>query len=71
MVIDYSDIINSFIELDAYPMPNIPKMIEYVAEYSIFTTLDLKSAYHQIPISDNDCKYTAFEVNGKLYTNLE
>ena len=50
MVIDYSNTINRFIELDAYPMPNISKMVEY----NIFITLDLKSAYHQIPISDNN-----------------
>lgn len=67
MVVDYSDTINRFTELDAYPMPNITKMIDDIARYNVFTTLDLKSAYHQIPISHADRKYTAFEVNGKLY----
>ena len=42
-------------------------MVEDIAQYNIFTTLDLKSAYHQIPICDKDRKYTAFEVCGKLY----
>ena len=67
MVIDYSDTINRFTELDAYPMPNISKMVEEITQYNIFTTLDLKSAYHQIPIRDSNHKYTAFEVNSKLY----
>ena len=31
------------------------------------STLDLQSAYHQIPISLEDRKYTAFEACGKLY----
>ena len=67
MVIDHSDTINRFTELDASPMPNISKMVEDITQYSIFTRGDLKSAYPQIPISDNDRKYTAFEVNDKLY----
>ena len=45
---------------------NIPKMVEDIAQYNIFTTLDVKSAYYQIPISDNDHKYAAFKVNNKL-----
>ena len=66
-LIDYSDTINRFNELDTYSMPIISKMVEDIAQYSIFTTLDLKSAYHQMSISNNNHKYTAFEVNGKLY----
>lgn len=60
MVVDYSDTINRFTELDAYPMPNITKMIDDIARY-VFTTLDLKSAYHQIPISHANRKYTALK----------
>ena len=50
MVIDYSETINRFTELDAYPMPNTVKMINDISKYKYFTTLDLKSAYHQVPI---------------------
>ena len=67
MVVDYSDTINRFTELDAYPMPNINKMVDDIAQYNIFSTLDLKSAYHQIPINHADRKFTAFEVSGKLF----
>ena len=67
MVIDYSETINRFTELDAYPMPNIVKMINDISKYKYFTTLDLKSAYHQVPIKEEDRKYTAFEIDGKLY----
>ena len=40
MVADYSGTINRFTELDAYPMPNIAKMVEDIAKYNIFSTLD-------------------------------
>ena len=67
MVIDYSETINLFTELDAYPMPNVLKMVEDISQYRYFSTFDLKSAYHQIPIKPEDSKYTAFEVDGQLW----
>ena len=38
-----------------------------IASGNIFSTLDLKSAYYEIPLSENEKHYTAFEANGKLY----
>ena len=67
MVIDYSDTINRFTELDAYPMPNVLDMIQKISRYRYFATFDLKSAYHQIPIKEEDIKFTAFEVDGQLW----
>ena len=67
MVIDYSQTINRFTYLDAYPLPRLDQMIETISRYSIFSTLDLQSAYHQIPIVDSDKPYTAFEAGGNLY----
>ena len=32
-----------------------------------FSTYDLKSAYHQIPLKESEKKYTAFEGLGDLY----
>ncbi len=67
LVVDYSQTINRFTELDAYPLPRIDQMIEKISEYKYFSTLDLRSAYHQIPIKPEEKMYTAFEAKGKLY----
>jgi transposase InsO family protein len=67
LVIDYSETINRFTLLDAYPLPRIDDTINQIAQYKVFSTIDLKSAYHQIAISDADKPYTAFEAKGGLY----
>ena len=38
-----------------------------IAQYRVFSTVDLKSAYHHIPLNIKDRKYTAFEACGGLY----
>ena len=67
LVIDYSQTINKFTNLDAYPLPNIDETVNKIAQYRVFSTIDLKSAYHQVPIRQQDKKYTAFEANNHLY----
>ena len=67
LVIDYSQTIKRFTLPDAYPIPNIEKLINAIAENKYFSQLDLKSAYHQLPLAVEDRAFTAFEANGKLY----
>ena len=67
MVVDYSETINLFTEQDTYPMPNALQMVQDISQYKYFSTFDLTSAYHQIPIREEDCKYTAFEADGQLW----
>ena len=67
LCIDYSQTINLYTELDAYPLPRIDDMVNKLAKYKVFSTFDLKSAYHQVPIKGSDRKYTGFEANGRLY----
>lgn len=67
MVIDYSQTINRYTQLDAYPLPRIEEMVGQVAQYKFFSTLDLRSAYHQVSIKEEDKPYTAFEADSKLY----
>ena len=42
-------------------------MVNRMANYSVFSTFDLKYAYHQVEISPEDRIYTAFAANGSLY----
>ena len=67
MVVDYSQTINKFTLLDAYPLPNIDEQVSEIAKGTVFSTLDLKSAYYQLPLCPEDRPYTAFEACGKLY----
>ncbi|KAL0840676.1 hypothetical protein ABMA28_015872 [Loxostege sticticalis] len=67
LVIDYSRTINRYTELDAYPLPNIEQLVTKVAKNKMFSLIDLKSAYHQVPILPEERKYTAFEALGNLY----
>jgi len=46
MVIDYRRTINRFTQLDAYPLPRIDEIVNELAQHRVFTTVDLKSAYH-------------------------
>ena len=67
MVIDYSQTINRFTLLDAYPLPRIDDTINAIAQYRIFSTIDLRSAYHQVSIKESDKPYTAFQAGDALY----
>ncbi|XP_046841983.1 uncharacterized protein LOC124436099 [Xenia sp. Carnegie-2017] len=67
LCIDYSQTVNLYTELDAYPLPRIDNMVNNLASYRVFSTFDLRSAYHQVPIKKADRKFTGFEANGKLY----
>ena len=67
MCIDYSQTINLYTDLDAYPLPRIDVLVNKLTKYHVFSTFDLRSAYHQIPIAAKDRAFTAFEVGGKLW----
>ena len=66
LVVNYSRIINRFTWLDAYQVPRMDDLAQEIAKYKIHSSLDLKSAYHQISIKE-DKPYTAFEAYDKLY----
>ena len=67
LVVDYSRTINRFTGLDAYPLPTMDDLAYEISKYAIYSSLDLKSAYHQILIRQEYKPFTAFEANGKLY----
>ena len=65
LTVDYNRTINSFTRLDAYP--RMDDLAQEIAKHKIYSSLDLKSAYYQIPIQKEDKPYRAFKANGKLY----
>ena len=67
LCIDFSQTINIYTPLDSYPMSRIEDLVNTLASYTVFSTFDLRQAYHQLPIAECDRKYTAFEAAGKLY----
>ena len=67
MAIDYSQTSNTYTQLDAYPLPRMDEFINKIARYKAFITVDLKSAYHQITIHEDNKPYTSFEGNKRLY----
>ena len=67
MVIDYSQTINKFMQMDAYPLPRIDETVNKIAQYRVFSTIDLKSVYHQVPLNQCERQYTSFEANMSLY----
>ena len=66
LAIDYSQTINRFTLLDAFPLPRISDMVNKIAQYRVFSTTDLRSACHRVPLKDEDKPYTAFEARGSL-----
>lgn len=59
MVIDYRPLNDKTIG-DAYPLPNIEDILDQLGHSQFFTTLDLASGFHQIPIKTEDRPKTAF-----------
>ena len=66
-IVDYSGTVNPLTVIDAYPLPLIEPLIERVSQNQIFSSLDLRSAFHQIPLKPSERQLTAFEGDGRLY----
>ena len=59
--------INLFTQFDAFPLPQIHEKIREIATNNVFSSIDLREAYHHIPLNDSDEAYTAFEAAGQLW----
>ena len=66
-VIDYSTTINQYTALDAYSLHRIEELVNKIACDKYFCSIDLRAAYHQVPLMKEERIYTAFEACGKLY----
>ena len=59
LTIDYKPL-NKVIKNDNYPLPNISDIYARLAKSKLFSKIDLKAAYHQVPVDEKSIKYTAF-----------
>ena len=66
MIVDYLQTINRFTQLDAFPLPRINELVNGIAQYRVFSAIDLRNAYHQVPLRQEEKPYTAFEASGGL-----
>lgn len=65
LVIDFRKLNNITVD-DKYPIPEVTVILSNLGKARFFTTLDLKSGFHQISLSERDREKTAFSVgNGK------
>ena len=67
LVVDYSETINRFTLLDAYPLPLMEDVASELAKFSIMSGFDLKSAFHQVKLPEKDKIYTAFQAGQHLF----
>ncbi|KAL0273841.1 UNVERIFIED_CONTAM: hypothetical protein PYX00_006417 [Menopon gallinae] len=66
LAVDYRDL-NAISQTDAFPMPRIRDIVLKLAKSKIFSKIDLKKGYYQIPMHPDSKKYTAFAFGHKLY----
>ena len=67
MVIDYASSVNQFTQLDAFPVPLITDVLDKLHGSKVFSRLDMKSAYYQVPLTEAEQPFTAFEAVGELW----
>lgn len=70
MCIDYRGL-NKLTIRDNYPLPLIEDCLEYLDGKQWFTVLDLKSGFHQVQMSPESVKYTAFVTPTGQYEYLK
>jgi len=67
MVVDYSTTINRYTVPDAFPLPLIDDILSQISSWKFFSVIDLKSAYYQVKLLENERELTAFEACGGLF----
>jgi hypothetical protein len=60
MTIDYRTLFSEKTIGNAYPLPNITKILDQLGSAKYFSVFDLASGFHQIPMYESDAQKTAF-----------
>jgi len=66
MCVDYTDL-NKACPRDAYPLPNIDRLVDGATRNKVLSFLDAYSGYNQIPMAISDMHKTAFITNDANY----
>ena len=70
MCVDYRRL-NSVTKFDSFPLPRIDKALDAFAGATLFSSLDLAIAYHQVPVKPVDVAKTAFITHVGLYEMIK
>ena len=54
--------LNACMKKDSYPIPKCPETMESLVGARYFSTMDLKSSFWQVKVSEDSCQYMAFIV---------
>lgn len=66
LVVDFRKLNDKTID-DKYPIPDITNILSNLGKGKYFTTLDLRSGFHQILLAEKDREKTSFSVNNGKY----
>ena len=70
MCVDYRRL-NSVTKFDCFSLPHIDEALDAFAGATVFSSLDLVMAYHQVPLKPADVEKTAFITHVGLYEMLK
>lgn len=66
LVVDYRQL-NKRIVPDKFPLPRIDEILDQLGRAKYFSTLDLMSGFHQIPLQEHCKRFTAFTAGNGHY----
>ncbi|KAG1140721.1 hypothetical protein G6F37_012936 [Rhizopus arrhizus] len=66
MVIDYRKL-NAVTKKDAYPLPRIDDLLDMLGKAKVFSVLDMRAGFHQVPMDEDSKELTAFTTKFGIY----
>ncbi|KAG0861656.1 hypothetical protein G6F16_013108 [Rhizopus arrhizus] len=66
MIIDYRKL-NAVTKKDSYPLPRIDDLLDTLGKAKVFSALDMRAGFHQVPLEENSKELTAFTTKYGVY----